>query len=161
MRLTCSPPHAATPSTTRRRVDNSIGHERGDPQGGGETQQHQPLSSMTLQSMPLLPNGTTWTVKGTDGSDVPGPGQIITKPVRDASGAETLWRHLTYWKGAYGTTENDRPGNQYEDSVSAYAILDPSFWTTYHTFGLDWSPGEYIRWYIDGKVGVGREIMGS
>ena len=67
-------------------------------------------------------------------------------------------------------------------------MLDPSFWTSYHTFGLvrgrawgssacdlpacrhtpllaawlgalilppattpqDWSPGEYVRWYIDG-----------
>ena len=29
-----------------------------------------------------------------------------------------------------------RPGNQFQDVVGAYASLDPTFWTTAHTFGL-------------------------
>jgi hypothetical protein len=29
-----------------------------------------------------------------------------------------------------------RPGNFYQDTLGAYAVLDPSFWTSYHTFGL-------------------------
>ena len=29
-----------------------------------------------------------------------------------------------------------RPGNQFQDVVGAYASLDPTFWTTYHTYGL-------------------------
>lgn len=32
-----------------RRVDSSIGHQRGDPQGGDPGQQHKPFSSITLQ----------------------------------------------------------------------------------------------------------------
>lgn len=29
-----------------------------------------------------------------------------------------------------------RPGSLYQDAVGAYASLEPSFWTAYHTFGL-------------------------
>ena len=52
---------------------------------------------MTLQTAPLLPPGTTWTG---------GPGQYLAtnKP-------KELWTHLTYWQGAHGTTEDDRPGS--------------------------------------------------
>jgi hypothetical protein len=48
-----------------RRVDNSKGHSRDAEQGGEPGQQHKPLNSMTLQTAPLLPNGTTW--KGSRG----------------------------------------------------------------------------------------------
>ena len=53
----------------RCRVDNSKGHSRDAEQGGEPGQQHKPLNSMTLQTAPLLPNGTTWTEDGE-----PGPG---------------------------------------------------------------------------------------
>ena len=56
-------------SSSCRRVDSSIGHNPGDPQGGAPGQQHAPFSSMTLQTAPLLAPGTTWTV-----NDQPGPG---------------------------------------------------------------------------------------
>lgn len=51
-------------------MDSSIGHTRNETQGPEEGKQNRPLSSMTLQSAPLLPNGTTWTLDGS-----PGPGQ--------------------------------------------------------------------------------------
>ncbi|KAL4440630.1 hypothetical protein ABPG75_003631 [Micractinium tetrahymenae] len=36
--------------------------------------------------------------------------------------------------------------------MGAYSQLDESFWSEYHTFGLLWQPGEYIRWFIDGTL---------
>lgn len=33
-------------------------------------------------------------------------------------------------------------GNQYQDSISALSDIDASFFNSYHTFGLDWSPGQ-------------------
>ena len=52
-------------------MDNSKGHSRDAEQGGESGQQHKPLNSMTLQTAPLLPNGTTWTEGGE-----PGPGAV-------------------------------------------------------------------------------------
>lgn len=37
-----------------RRVDSSIGHQRGDPQGGEPGQQHKPFNSITLQVASIL-----------------------------------------------------------------------------------------------------------
>jgi hypothetical protein len=41
------------------------------------------------------------------------------------------------WEGDLG-----RPGNKYQDSLSALSYLDSSFFTDFHTFGVDWKPGE-------------------
>lgn len=46
-----------------------------------------------------------------------------------------------------------RPGNTYQDSFSAVSYIDASYFSTYHKFGLYWSPGSFLRWYIDDKVG--------
>jgi beta-glucanase (GH16 family) len=42
-------------------------------------------------------------------------------------------------------------GNAYQDSISALSDLDETFFTDFHTYGVDWSPGKYLRWYIDGE----------
>jgi hypothetical protein len=49
-----------------------------------------------------------------------------------------------------------RPGNLYQDSVSAYCVLDPSFWTSYHTFGL-----VSVCWWVGGFFCVGGSGTGQ
>lgn len=49
-----------------------------------------------------------------------------------------------------------RPGNLYQDSVSAYCVLDPSFWTSYHTFGL-----VSACWWVGGLWGSRRAGTGQ
>ncbi|KAL4437123.1 hypothetical protein ABPG75_004262 [Micractinium tetrahymenae] len=109
-------------------------------------QQVYPHALMTLQTAPLLPNGTTWTVNGIE----PGPGQYLAKDDLP----EGMVTDLAWWQGPFAPPGEPqyRPGSLFQDAVSAYASLDPSFWTDYHTFGLYWQPGEVLKWYIDGRL---------
>lgn len=62
-------------------------------------------------------------------------------PPAALAGADTPFRtKVSSWRGVYG-----RPGNDYQDSVSASSTVQPSYYTDYHKFGLDWSPGEVSR----------------
>jgi hypothetical protein len=79
---------------------------------------------------PLLPPGTTWV--GGPGLRYPGaPTARATAP--------------NPWRGDFG-----RPGNRYQDSISAVSRLDASFFTSFHKWGLDWKPGE-VRWGVKGR----------
>lgn len=54
--------------------------------------------------------------------------------------------------GQYNTKENPFHGNTLQNSISAVSDLSAAFWSSFHTFGVDWSPGESLRWYIDGTL---------
>ena len=59
-------------------------------------------------------------------------------PPRPHAGAGSKYRtRRNPWSGVLG-----RPGNEYQDSLSALSDLDQSFYTGFHTFGVDWRPGE-------------------
>lgn len=97
-------------------------------------------ASQTLQMAPLLPAGQSWAdlqwyqQNGITPEGVQYPGSI-----------SFLRTEGNPWTGTYG-----RPGNPYQDSMSAISYLNDTFYEGFHTFGVDWEPGEYIRWYIDG-----------
>lgn len=61
-----------------------------------------------------------------------------------------------------GSQFNTRPNSfnktAYQDSISAESALSASFYSSFHTFGVDWSPGESLKWYIDGTL-VGRRAL--
>ncbi|KAL4420044.1 hypothetical protein ABPG77_007483 [Micractinium sp. CCAP 211/92] len=115
----------------------------GKGKSSGGNQPRYPFTLLPLHVAPLIPENTFWTETDADGNTVPGPGQYI--PQQDQ-----FWTDLEFWKGPFATNQQDRPGDKVRDVMGAYAQLDESFWTDYHTFGLLWQPGEYIRWYIDG-----------
>jgi len=96
-------------------------------------------TSQTLQMAPLLPPGQSWAdlawyqERGiADGVNYPGAFSYLNT-------------NFNGWSGTYG-----RPGNTYQDSMSAISHLNSSFYDSQHTFGVDWAPGEYMRWYVDG-----------
>lgn len=96
-------------------------------------------ASQTLQMAPLLPPGQTWTdLAWYDERGLP-------YGVQYPGGISFLNTNFNGWTGAFG-----RPGNSYQDSMSAVSHLNSSFYEGQHTFGIDWAPGEYLRWYVDG-----------
>lgn len=96
--------------------------------------------SQTLQMAPLIPEGQTYTDMSFYSSNGLSPG------VHYPGGSTKFNTRPNSWSGTY-----NRPGNEYQDSISAITSLSESFYSDFHTFGVDWSPGEYLRWYIDGK----------
>jgi hypothetical protein len=113
------------------RVKNT---EKGDPLRPG-SKYAAPESSQTLQMAPLLPQGISWT----DPDTVNG----IKLPGQDTE----LNTARNPWSGEFG-----RPGNKLQDSISTVSYLTPDFYKNYHTFGVDWNPGEWMRWYVDGLM---------
>ncbi|PSC67615.1 glycoside hydrolase family 16 [Micractinium conductrix] len=105
-----------------------------------------PFTLLPLHVAPMQPAGTFWTVTNESGT-FPGPGQHLPK----RGHPEWLWTDLEFWKGPYATNEQNRPGDKMRDVAGAYAQLEPSFWSSYHTFGLHWAPGQHLRWFIDGN----------
>ncbi|PRW60711.1 glycoside hydrolase family 16 [Chlorella sorokiniana] len=141
----------------------------GLPRGGDKGQHPNAFNSMTLQLGPLLPNGTTWNDPAKSTAEYPqgplGDGIYLPQgPMKPGQPLANMWTHATYWKGEfapgmmpqlkqYGNEDllqTIRPGNLVQDSVSVMATITPDFFTSFHKFGLDWKPGEYVRWYIDG-----------
>lgn len=55
----------------------------------------------------------------------------------------------------FKTQQNPFQGNALQNSISAVSDITADFYTNFHTFGVDWYPAEYLRWYIDGTM-VGR-----
>ena len=96
-------------------------------------------ASQTLQMAPLIPPGQSWANLQ----------QYQEKGIQDGvlypGGISFLRTEGNQWSGTFG-----RPGNPYQDSLSAISHLNSSFYESYHTFGVDWEPGEYLRWYVDG-----------
>ncbi|KAK2077814.1 hypothetical protein QBZ16_004662 [Prototheca wickerhamii] len=90
-----------------------------------------PYVSQTLQMGPIQPPGTAFMTSG------------VSYPGADA----TFATKRNPWSGVYS-----RPGNTYQDSFSAVSYIDTSYFSTYHKFGLYWSPGSFLRWYIDDKA---------
>ena len=49
------------------------------------------------------------------------------------------------------------------DAISSLSGLNDSFWTDFHTWRLEWQPGDegYVKWYIDGefKFGILQESL--
>eukprot|EP00887_Chlorella_sp_A99_P005497 scaffold1.g5497.t1 len=101
-----------------------------------------PQVSQTLQMAPVQPPGSPYNAAG------------LSFP-----GAATAFRtRLNPWQGVLG-----RSGNIYQDSISAVSDINDSFFNSFHTFGLDWVPGQYVRWYIDGVLvyGVTKDAVGA
>ena len=97
--------------------------------------------SQTLQMAPLLPEGQRWDDMNFYSEEGLSPGVHFpgeTTPFRTRASA---------WDGKF-----NRPGNAFQDSISAITDLSPDFFENFHTFGVDWAPGEYLRWYIDGVL---------
>lgn len=48
------------------------------------------------------------------------------------------------------------------DAISSMMTIDKSYFTSMHTFRLEWQPGDdgYVRWYVDGKLRFGVEQAG-
>ncbi|PSC76523.1 Beta-glucan synthesis-associated SKN1 [Micractinium conductrix] len=118
------------------------GQGRGSPEfdvfeiansAGGAEPAH---ASQTLQMAPLMPEGVNWW-DGPASGGVQYPG----------SDTEPFWTHRNPWRGKL-----KRPGNEYQDSISAVSDLTADFFNGMRTWGVDWRPGEYLRWYIDGKL---------
>ena len=96
-------------------------------------------TSQTLQMAPLVPQGTSWADLEWYTKD--GVPDGVTYP----GGISFLRTERNPWQGKFG-----RQGNAYQDSLSAISHLNSSFHESFHTFGIDWQPGEYLRWYVDG-----------
>lgn len=96
-------------------------------------------ASQTLQMAPLVPQGTSWADLEWYTKD--GLPDGVTYP----GGISFLRTERNPWQGKFG-----RPGNAYQDSLSAISHLNSTFHESFHTFGVDWLPGEYLRWYVDG-----------
>jgi hypothetical protein len=102
-----------------------------------------PHTSQTLQMAPVMPQGTDWgTGPAAGGVAYPGAGSSFNT-------------RRNSWQGLLG-----RPGNEYQDSISALSDLGPSFYTDQHTYGVDWRPGQVCQlrrergWGGRGWVGV-------
>ena len=96
-------------------------------------------ASQTLQMAPLLPEGQSW-------ADLQWyADQGIADGVYYPGALSFLNTNFNGWTGSFG-----RPGNAYQDSMSAVSHLNSTFYEGQHTFGVDWAPGEYLRWYVDG-----------
>ncbi|PSC69716.1 Beta-glucan synthesis-associated SKN1 [Micractinium conductrix] len=163
------------------KVPPSINEQTGEPiplglpRGGRPGERPNAINSMTLQSGPLLPNGTTWMDAFNSGSPQGplGPGMHLPQgPLQNGGPLDGMWTHSTYWEGDFASGmegelrraqaeqgwDKDklnemraliRPGNVVQDSVSVMATLDEKYFSSFHKFGVDWKPGEYVRWYID------------
>ena len=95
--------------------------------------------SQTLQMAPLIPQGTTWAdLQMYEKEGIP-------EGVAYPGGISFLRTEGNQWTGRWG-----RPGNEYQDSISAISHLNSTFYDSFHTFGVDWDPGNYLRWYVDG-----------
>ncbi|KAK9814320.1 hypothetical protein WJX72_004030 [[Myrmecia] bisecta] len=99
----------------------------------------------TVQMGPIMPSGTHWV----------DPAFYAAQGVQDGAifpGASTnLKTRLNPQWGPYSTPgQLPRPSGPYQDSMSAVSDIGQSFFGDFHKFGLDWAPGEYLRWYIDG-----------
>lgn len=53
---------------------------------------------------------------------------------------------------------NIRPGNLVQDSLSVMATLGPQHFQGFHKYGVDWQPGEYIRWCESPGGGCGGAV---
>lgn len=63
---------------------------------------------------------------------------VLTLQTLLGAGAGTQYRtRRNPWSGMLG-----RPGNEYQDSLSALSDLSDSYYTQFHTYGVDWRPGE-------------------
>lgn len=45
-----------------------------------------------------------------------------------------------------------RPGTTLADALSAIHDLNATHFTQFYTYGFDWVPNKYIRWYINNKL---------
>lgn len=118
-------PIPCPPSSVPSSLDSS-----GTPDNPGPSWKP-PYVSQTLQMATLQPPGTPFM---TQGVAYPGAGSSFAT-------------HRNPWQGIYG-----RPGNVYQDSFSAISSLDKTFFEQFHTFAVDWAPGQHLRWLIDGQV---------
>ncbi|KAL4428224.1 hypothetical protein ABPG75_002313 [Micractinium tetrahymenae] len=104
---------------------------------------------------------------GCQGQGPLGPGMFLPQEGINAPGSPIsgMYTHSTFWQGVYADgfhqtlqqmnrmclLDNIRPGNAVQDSVSVMGTLREDYYeqhpnATYHRFGLDWRPREYIRW---------------
>ncbi|GMH39393.1 hypothetical protein BSKO_07291 [Bryopsis sp. KO-2023] len=89
----------------------------------------------SLQMAPLLPPGLNWLDNGAPGIQFPG----------ENTGA-------SQWYGELSGASSPRPGTRYSDTMSAATSLTEDDFKDFQTFGLDWDPEEYIRWYLNGEL---------
>lgn len=103
------------------------------------------FASQTLQMAPLLPPGQTWTDMNFYAQNGLAPG--INFPGATGGNPPTNTR-VNPWVDPFG----GRSGNEYQDSISAVSDLGGAYSSGYHRFGVDWKPGQWLRWYIDGRM---------
>lgn len=79
---------------------------------------------------------------------------FLFNPLSAGSTIAPFTTSLTNWYGSLSSAGSayPRPGNLYQDSISATSLLDPTFFTAFHKWGLDWNPGQWLRWYIDDQL---------
>jgi hypothetical protein len=59
--------------------------------------------------------------------------------------------NFDYYGGPCGEPDFGGPQNLYmADCISLRSELNKSYWESQHVFRLEWQPGEYIDWYVDG-----------
>lgn len=63
-----------------------------------------------------------------------------TLPTRAAGKGTQYKTKRNPWTGSLG-----RPGNEYQDSLSALSTLGPEYYTGFHTYGVDWRPGQVLE----------------
>lgn len=58
---------------------------------------------------------------------------------------------LNLWPGVIPKVNNaERPGTSTYDIIQAKRSIDNTYFTAYHTYGLDWKPNGWMTWYLDG-----------
>lgn len=107
---------ARGPTLPPRRVPPSIDESTGQPiplglPRGGEPGQHPAaFNSMTLQSAPLLPNGTTWmSVNNTDEHGPLGQGELTLRPAGPGPEGRAAWTGSSACPCLHGHPNNCRP----------------------------------------------------
>ncbi|KAG2489210.1 hypothetical protein HYH03_012234 [Edaphochlamys debaryana] len=84
--------------------------------------------STSLPIAPLIPNGLNWLDEGFK---------------------EDAMQFATWDSPDLRSRPNPYQGDFLADYVSGVHNLNASYFTSFQRFGLDWQPGEYIRWYIN------------
>ncbi|KAG2482848.1 hypothetical protein HYH03_018239 [Edaphochlamys debaryana] len=117
--------------------------------------------STSLPISPILPNGLHWL-------DDPESMKFATYNDPYLQSKPNPWNGpLSYSTGvnADGTPKwHNRPGNYLSDYLSGIHHLNSSYFTSFQRWGLDWQPGEYIRWYINDVLiqgGTGHKAGGE
>lgn len=114
----------------------------------GVWEPYSPKLSTSMQIAPLLPPGLHWL-------DNEGAMYFPTYSDPTLHSTPNGWAGInSYMRGdANGTYKfMPRPGTTLADALSAIHDLNATHFTQFYTYGFDWVPNKYIRWYINNKL---------